>query len=1663
MLAACGITEVLGQTLISLVASSSTPSGETSDSVQPAPPPWDEKGCFSGVLKRQAEDFEVVEVAPSGQWTHPPSSSCSSSFSTTIPISTGGPSSVASDTTHGGVEAPAACGLASSLFSSSASCSSAGETGVWFDFIKAAQEREGIEKTGYLAEDIHEEGGEETTIMADSKTTMEEEKAPTEIGGPSSSSCTTSPRPAGRMESRIEWVSSTAHPAYQSVMERAVQGVESFFGGTSMAFLERFKTGACFLDATPVSVDGGRPPHARWHITSEALLQDLIGLSSCDRPLPLPSSGSFTTRVPACQTSSVDGTLSGLPTGTTDTTSPSASAVLLQERESEEGNGNDTQRRSSFLLLSSFSSGGSLYIPMMGDACGAASEGPAVMRSPQERERKDTRLPATTTTETAVHLLSQESHSSPQEESEMQAPEMGLSRHSIPSSPPPPATISSGTERPLSLVWTKAMRRQIHGVLRLRFPFLKTFIEKVALPPPSTTSTTSFSASRGKTTENEEKEEGHQIGNSKEEEANYHPRTSMLVCAVDPCFLLFFLLLDEEAAIAIKECSAKIAFPDVMEWTSPSLTQEKPSSAFSSFGASHHTSTDLCAGQGRSPLWIGHWRPETELWSLLPSAPLTPSAHTKSEEEEASEQEWSAPGDGVEGRAIEKKDSSPSLSTTSSCPVLSSSHGTLWTSQSAILKALRRGFHEVLRKRLSFLRCRVSYGKVLLTVVPKYSAPSSPPGRRGVADRTPSPTTSDTKRESTEMLNFHTIEDRCVTTPSTRRHKAETDAHTVVSIPAARREPLHHQPQEEVGEVLEAKASTACHSLLSGISTSASFMETSEAAPLATPTTRMTTMRRSRPDEHEKFFIHAIVMKRNVETTEMKSLLSAYVGCTPQCIGIAGMKDKRATTCQRVSFPWPPTTTAHPPLRRTIMHCTSQERRSSLWCPLPLPIVLDARMDNEPESERRTKKEIAATPCMASSSTLPSLSFSSMTPDTASTAHLTPETQEKATQREWATGSWVAVVALSYPPHRLTKPVQLGQLKGNAFSLVVRDVQEVSLSAPLPSLSINNALDAASEVSIKGPAIQRIETEEKRKEKEETIIRETEEKSNEREESDTNDMDAHEGIEQGRSTLLTLRRRLELASTYGFINYFGQQRFSLSVTDIQDHTGLYLFNRDYVSAVRSIFRAAPSFLAQFPSRMDPRFAPSNSNDMYRMTHALKQTYRTYFSTSALCWEEDMKRREKGEEEGGGGYAVWERLCHIAVEKHISFALRSMWVNAAQSLVFNRCASLLTRKITTDLQDGRWTGHHFVWKHYEEEKAADSRSAEEGTEEYVAAKLAVPIALQHKEEAENPNSEESSGAMASAVHIPFRKEEKDGGPIPTRRSAFYTDTTAEKHEKEDHPQRNEAVLLYWLGRLRIPFSRRGGGYGGGETSTPSSLRSTSPFAMSLSTSASTESTARRSGTEEAQEGGGDGDFLRWSHEALFPVPEAEGEIKGAVNEVELDPSLWRGSQNGMERREEEGRVSECVVGIPPPSSLHALCRSYIGMAMLDCLENALEEVGYTGGRPHASDASIREKGRATRWARPFVPVSYFLVSSHSHPRLYAYYQEKEIAGVPVSNADRAFLARPTYSRVEWATQKEEETPGKDSSSGVNVRFSFFLPASSYATVLLREVFLRDEMW
>ncbi|CCW68422.1 unnamed protein product [Phytomonas sp. Hart1] len=203
-------------------------------------------------------------------------------------------------------------------------------------------------------------------------------------------------------------------------------------------------------------------------------------------------------------------------------------------------------------------------------------------------------------------------------------------------------------------------------------------------------------------------------------------------------------------------------------------------------------------------------------------------------------------------------------------------------------------------------------------------------------------------------------------------------------------------------------------------------------------------------------------------------------------------------------------------------------------------------------------------------------------------------------------------------------------------------------------------------------------------------------------------------------TIRTLQERFQCVHMNGFVNYFGQQRFSESITDIQDHTGLHLFAGRWPEAVKSIYRACPQIHEAFPDLMEARHVPKNARDAQIMTNALHRTYRMYFSEHPLT-RADVQEKS----------ALWCLICQKAITESVPFAHRSMWIHAAQSLYFNIAASYVA-------------GHfrNIQSKHHEKNCVSYSNDAS-GFNMRAAQDLKLPLGGYHTREGRNDSTRSSS--------------------------------------------------------------------------------------------------------------------------------------------------------------------------------------------------------------------------------------------------------------------------------------------------------------------------------
>ncbi|KAG5496406.1 hypothetical protein JKF63_02708 [Porcisia hertigi] len=191
--------------------------------------------------------------------------------------------------------------------------------------------------------------------------------------------------------------------------------------------------------------------------------------------------------------------------------------------------------------------------------------------------------------------------------------------------------------------------------------------------------------------------------------------------------------------------------------------------------------------------------------------------------------------------------------------------------------------------------------------------------------------------------------------------------------------------------------------------------------------------------------------------------------------------------------------------------------------------------------------------------------------------------------------------------------------------------------------------------------------------------------------------------------------RFERCVEIGFINYFGQQRFSEAIERVSDHTGVHLFAARWVAAVRSLYRACPDVYNAFPEKMEARFVPSNLRDAQVMTHALRQTYRMYFSQHPLHHADVQMESE-----------VWTCLCEKAITEGVPFYLRSLWVHAGQSAFFNCAASYAVSKWMAEVSSAAVVPHQDANGEHQVAEAAAHTKTEDPTWEKSPASLALEV-------------------------------------------------------------------------------------------------------------------------------------------------------------------------------------------------------------------------------------------------------------------------------------------------------------------------------------------------
>ncbi|CAD2216000.1 tRNA pseudouridine13 synthase [Angomonas deanei] len=160
-----------------------------------------------------------------------------------------------------------------------------------------------------------------------------------------------------------------------------------------------------------------------------------------------------------------------------------------------------------------------------------------------------------------------------------------------------------------------------------------------------------------------------------------------------------------------------------------------------------------------------------------------------------------------------------------------------------------------------------------------------------------------------------------------------------------------------------------------------------------------------------------------------------------------------------------------------------------------------------------------------------------------------------------------------------------------------------------------------------------------------------------------------------------LQERFQQTCEKGLINYFGQQRFSEEADDVlTSHVGLCLVKGQYCEAVESLFKSPSQqqhkvdlqdlYWNKFPSEMHPKHIPARLKDVLAITKALRQTYKMKYGNQNTLTNADVQGRTPR----------WRSLCEAALRDGVPYALRTMWVHAAQSLYFNMTASALVRRL-----------------------------------------------------------------------------------------------------------------------------------------------------------------------------------------------------------------------------------------------------------------------------------------------------------------------------------------------------------------------------------------------
>ncbi|KAG8346252.1 hypothetical protein TRVL_02920 [Trypanosoma vivax] len=136
-------------------------------------------------------------------------------------------------------------------------------------------------------------------------------------------------------------------------------------------------------------------------------------------------------------------------------------------------------------------------------------------------------------------------------------------------------------------------------------------------------------------------------------------------------------------------------------------------------------------------------------------------------------------------------------------------------------------------------------------------------------------------------------------------------------------------------------------------------------------------------------------------------------------------------------------------------------------------------------------------------------------------------------------------------------------------------------------------------------------------------------------------------------------RRVEVK---GFLNYFGEQRFSEGARDSTDHVGLHILCGRWVEAVRCVLSNIPGLYESFPAHMEPRHVPRGMRDQLSIVQALHRAHRTGFRALSASDVENCT-------------PYWQELCHDALLA-VPYTQRALWLNAVQSLIFNCMLSRL---------------------------------------------------------------------------------------------------------------------------------------------------------------------------------------------------------------------------------------------------------------------------------------------------------------------------------------------------------------------------------------------------